>query len=416
MNRVETEILIVGGGAAGLAAAAAASAKRVLIVDDNPHLGGQIWRSEMGRIKSPDARRLIDAVETNKVWILNNAQVFAKSGSNWLLAETREGVVALNYEKLIIATGARERFLPFPGWTLPGVFGAGGLQALVKSGLSVKNNRIVVAGTGALLLAVAEYLKAKGADVPMIVEQASASRIRNFGFSLWREPKKLTQAISLRARLLGTRYATDSYVTSADGDGKLESITVTRNGKTTRIKCDHLACGFHLVPNIELASLLGCDIDGDFVKVDEFQRTSAENVFGAGEPTGIGGVESSLIEGQIAGLVASGREDEARQLFAQRVKTHDFARILNETFALRDELKHLAAPDTLVCRCEDVTFESLKPYGSWREAKLQTRCGMGSCQGRICGAASEFLFDWEVGSVRPPIFPVRLASLTEADI
>ena len=411
MNSVETEILIVGGGAAGLAAAVAASDKNVTIVDDNPRLGGQIWRGEMGKIKSPDARRLIDSIDEECVSVLNCMTVFAKTGDNGLLAETRYGVVAMQYEKLIIATGARERFLPFPGWTLPGVFGAGGLQALVKSGLSVKNKRIVVAGTGALLLAVAEYLKAKGAHVLLIAEQAKASKIRSFGLSLWREPQKLAQAISLQTKLLGTKYLTDSYVTSADGNGKLESLTVTRNGKQTRIQCDYLACGFHLVPNIELASLLGCDIDVGFVKTDEFQRTSTENIFCAGEPTGIGGVESSLIEGKIAGLAASGQMDKARQYFPRRAKTLEFARRLNETFALRDELRHLAAAETLVCRCEDVTFKSLKPYGSWREAKLQTRCGMGPCQGRVCGAATEFLFDWRVDSARPPIFPVRMESL-----
>ncbi len=416
MNSVETEILIVGGGAAGLAAAVATSNKNVTIVDDNPHLGGQIWRSEMGKIKSPEARRLIDAIETNNVSILNNAQVFAKTGDNGLLAETRDGVVALNYKNLIIATGARERFLPFPGWTLLGVFGAGGLQALVKSGFLVKNKRIVVAGTGALLLAVAEYLKAQGADVLAIVEQAPAAKINKFGLSLWREPKKIAQAISLRAKLIGIPYLTNNWVTSAIGDGKLESVTVIRNGKTTTIDCDYLACGFHLVPNIELASLLGCEIASGFVSVDKFQRTSVENVFCAGEPTGIGGVESSLIEGKIAGLEASGRTDEARKHFSQRAKTAGFVRRLNETFALRNELKHLAALETLVCRCEDVTFESLKPYGSWREAKLQTRCGMGPCQGRVCGAATEFLFDWQVDSVRPPIFPVRMESLAETDI
>ena len=115
MNSVKTEILIVGGGAAGLVAAAvAASEKNVTIVDDNPRLGGQIWRAEMGKIKSPDAQRLIESIETNQVSILNSTQVFAKTGGDGLLAETRDGVVAVRYEKLIIATGARERFCRFP--------------------------------------------------------------------------------------------------------------------------------------------------------------------------------------------------------------------------------------------------------------------------------------------------------------
>ncbi len=219
-----------------------------------------------------------------------------------LLAETPNGTIELQFEKLILATGARERFLPFPNWTLPNMFGAGGLQALVKSGLSVQNKRIVVSGTGALLLAVAEYLKSKGAKVLLIAEQTSSAKLAKFGFSLWHEPKKIAQAISLKTKLFGVKYLTDCYVTSAEGNGKLEAVNLTRNGNIWRVECDMLACGFHLVPNIELAQMLGCKIENGVVAVDEFQQTSIENIFCAGEPTGIGGVELSLIEGKIAGL------------------------------------------------------------------------------------------------------------------
>jgi len=224
-------------------------------------------------------------------------------------------------------------------------------------------------------------------------------------------PSKLVQAIALRAKLFGVPYLTDCWATFASGTGKLESVTLTRKGKTWSIACDVLACGFHLVPNIELASLLNCTIHDGFVAVDEFQRTSCENVFCAGEPTAIGGVESSLVEGKIAGFAASGQLEEARKYFAERDKTRDFGERLNRTFALRDELKMLAGESTIVCRCEDVTFGRLAEFTNFREAKLQTRCGMGSCQGRICGAATAVLFDWKVGSVRPPIFPVKLENL-----
>ncbi len=445
VNRQASDILIVGGGAAGLSAALATSAKKgvtVTLVDDNPRLGGQIWRAELGKTKSPDAAKLIAAVEVGQINIVNNAQVFAAPGANSLLAETPSGTIEFEYKKLIIATGARERFLPFPGWTLPNVFGAGGLQALVKGGLNIENKRIVVAGTGALLLAVAGYLKSKGAKVVSIAEQTSASKLNKFGLGLWRSPSKLVQAAALRAKLLGVPYLTDCWVTSAEGCRSprvskgvtrtlsdtplltrglahpdqasvetLKTVTLTRKGKTWSIDCDMLACGFHLVPNIELASMLGCTIDAGFVAVDEFQRTSCENVFCGGEPTAIGGVESSLIEGKIAGFAASGEIDKAREYFADRDKTRDFGERLNRTFALREELKTLAGDATTVCRCEDVTYGRLTEFSSFREAKLQTRCGMGSCQGRICGAATEFLFDWKVGSVRPPIFPVKMENL-----
>lgn len=414
MNRSTSDILIIGGGAAGLSAALAASEKSrfsITLVDDNARLGGQIWRAELGKTKSPDAAKLIAAVDARRINIANNAQVFAASTINSLLAETPDRTVEFEYEKLIIATGARERFLPFPGWTLPNVFGAGGLQAIVKGGLKIEKKRIVVAGTGALLLAVAEYLRSKGANVVAIVEQTSASKINKFGLGLRRSPSKLVQAVSLRAKLLNVPYLTDCWVTEASGNGKLESVGLERKGRAWSVECDLLACGFHLVPNVELASLLGCNVEDGFVAVDEFQRTSCENVFCAGEPTGIGGVESSLVEGKIAGLAASGELGKAREYFTKRNKARDFGRRLNDTFALREELRSLADEETTVCRCEDVTYSRLKDFNSFRDAKLQTRCGMGSCQGRICGAATAVLFDWKVGSIRPPIFPVKMENL-----
>lgn len=431
MSRIASEILIIGGGAAGLAAAVAASANSaVTIVDDNPHLGGQIWRAEMGKIKSPDAKRLIEQVDVGNVTIFNNAQVFGSNSHGCLLAETPGGRIELSFKKLILATGARERFLPFPGWTLQNVFGAGGLQAMVKGGLDVTNKRVVVSGTGALLLAVADHLKAKGANVICIAEQASAAKINRFALGLWRSPSKIAQAAVLRARLFGIPYLTDCWVTAASSEGPFDgnaslqkaargkgiapalgTVTLMRKGKSWTVECDYLACGFHLVPNVELAAVLGCEIEKGLVSVDDLQQTSVENIYCAGEPTGIGGVEASLIEGKIAGLAASGQIDAAHTHFSERDKTRRFGNALNETFAFRAELKSLAAPDTIVCRCEDVEYGRLTEFANFRDAKLQTRCGMGPCQGRICGAATHFLFGWKPGSVRPPIFPVKMENL-----
>jgi NADPH-dependent 2,4-dienoyl-CoA reductase/sulfur reductase-like enzyme len=180
------------------------------------------------------------------------------------------------------------------------------------------------------------------------------------------------------------------------------------------IACDYLACGFHLVPNVELQSLLGCKIDGGFVRVDEFQKTSVPGTFCAGEPTGIGGVELAMLEGEIAGLAAAGETVQARKLFGQRRKARRFAGWLDRTFRLRPELKALPTAETIVCRCEDVPYSRLREQRSWRAAKLQTRCGMGPCQGRVCGPATEFLFQWSPDSVRPPVFPARVESLANS--
>jgi D-hydroxyproline dehydrogenase subunit alpha len=412
MNKIETEVLIVGGGAAGMSAAVAAaeSGAGITIVDDNPRLGGQIWRAELGRTKSETAAGLIDALEEGSIRIINNAQVFAAPAENLLAAETTGGRIELEFQKLILATGARELFLPFPGWALPNVLGAGGLQALVKGGLNITNKRVVVAGTGPLLLAVAEYLKAKGAAVAAIVEQAPAARINRFARGLRRSPAKLLQAAVLRAKLIGVPYLKDAWVVAAQGDAKLRSVAV-RDSRMRVIDCDYLACGFHLVPNLELAALLGCEITHGYVAVDEFQQTSKREIFCAGEPTGIGGVEASLVEGTIAGYTAAGNQKRARESFSKREKTRRFADALNRTFALRDELRTLADDATVVCRCEDVQYGKLKEFDNWRTAKLQTRCGMGPCQGRVCGAAVEFLYGWKPDSIRPPIFPVKLENL-----
>jgi D-hydroxyproline dehydrogenase subunit alpha len=405
-----SDVLVVGAGPAGLAAAwrAAKSGLRVSVVDDNPAAGGQIWRGEQAKPSSAEAQEWFERIRSVDIQMINGARVFQQPEAGTLLAETPEGVCELNYTSLVLATGARERFLPFPGWTLPNVMGAGGLQALVKTGLPIEGKRVVVAGSGPLLLAVAAYLRGRGAEVLLIAEQASSVQLVRFGIGSF---SKRSQALALKRQLKGVPYQSGCWVSAAHGEEKLESVTLFRGGKRRQIACDYLACGFHLVPNVELAELLGCLVRDGVVKVDQYQQTTVANVFSAGESTGIGGLELSLVEGEIAGLAAAGNLNEAQKLFPIREKHRKFADLLNRTFALRDELKHLAAPETIVCRCEDVTFERLSVHESWRAAKLQTRCGMGPCQGRVCGGAVEFLFGWRAESVRPPALPVRVESL-----
>ena len=404
------DVLVVGAGPSGLAAAyrAAQNGARVSVVDDNPAAGGQIWRGEQQKPTSSEAGRWFERLRTVDIQLLNGARVFQQPAAGTLLAETRAGICELSYESLVLATGARERFLPFPGWTLPNVMGAGGLQALVKTGLPIDGKRVVVAGSGPLLLAVAAYLRKRGADVLLIAEQASSIRLARF---MAGSVGKLSQALDLKRQLKGVRYLEGCWVVQAHGEEKVDSVTLTRGAKRWQVACDYLACGFHLVPNVELAELLGCTLSRDGVRVDEFQQTTVPKIYGAGELTGIGGLELSLVEGEIAGLAAIGKHDVARGLFSARDKHRRFAKLLNQTFALRDELKQLAEPETIVCRCEDVTFARLAEQHSWREAKLQTRCGMGPCQGRVCGGAVDFLFGWRPESTRPPILPVRVESL-----
>jgi len=398
------EIVIIGAGPAGLAAACRAieSGAAVTVVDDNVQCGGQIWRG------APDQSKpwLRDGVR----WI-NGARVFNAPRQGCVSLECADGGTReLQYSKLILATGARERFLPFPGWTLPNVMGAGGLQALVKSGWLVQDKRVIVAGSGPLLLAVANCLREHGASVRLIAEQAGSWSLLRFGLALARHPAKLSQAVRLRASLRGVPYRTGCWPVAAQGVEKLESVELRQGSRTWTEPCDYLACGFGLVPNTELAELLGCRMERG-VSVDEYQQSSVPGVYSAGEATGVGGLELSLVEGEIAGFAAAGREDDARRRFEARQSCRRFAATLERAFALRPELRSLPQDDTLICRCEDVAWGRIRACQGWREAKLHTRCGMGPCQGRVCGTSLEFLTGWKPESVRPPVFPVRIGNL-----
>lgn len=415
---------MVGAGPAGLAAATAAArhGKRVLVLDDNSGAGGQIWRSGTDGAKSGQPstkRKAIAAFDASGAELAPGRRVVDAPGRNLLqtLAEDADGsrTERFRFEKLILATGARERFLPFPGWTLPGAFGAGGLEALVKGGLGVEGKRAVVAGTGPLLMAVAAHLQQYGAKIVCVAEQAPLRQLVPFAASLWSDPAKLLQGAGYRAAFAAVPYRIGCWPVAAHGDGWVKSVRLTDGRRVWDEPCDMLACGFHLVPNTELASLLGCEMKGEFVAVDRQQRTSVADVFCVGEPTGIAGVEAAMVQGAIAGLAAVGSDAEAsteeRRLQRRRATNVRFGQRLDAAFQLRDEVRSLATADTVVCRCEDVTFAELQGRRSWTDAKLQTRCGMGPCQGRICGPAVQTLFGWQASSVRPPLFPVPVAAL-----
>jgi D-hydroxyproline dehydrogenase subunit alpha len=419
------DVIVVGAGPAGIAAATAAArhGRSVLLLDDNPAVGGQIWR---GGIEAPNrhANKAEDAKKDRALYnlfsseatLLSGYRVFDSPAPRTLhaLRETAGDpeVIALQYDRLILATGARERFLPFPGWTLPGVFGAGGLQALVKGGFPVQGKRVAVAGSGPLLLAVAAHLQQYGAHVTSVTEQAPLSQLAPFAASLWSHPAKIRQGLGYRTALRKTPYRTGCWpvaALAAETSGMLKSVRFTDGAKTWEEPCDLLACGFHLVPNTELASLLGCTLRGDFVVVDEQQQTSVKNVYCAGEPTGIAGLEAALLQGEIAGLACTGQPNGSAR--ARNAAERRFAARLETAFRLRPELRLLASLETIVCRCEDVTYQDLAARSGWTDAKLQTRCGMGPCQGRICGPATQTLFGWAPKSIRPPLSPVPVNAL-----
>lgn len=418
------DVLVVGAGPAGIAAAVtvAEAGHTVALFDDNPAAGGQIWRSG-GRLPA-QAREWLARIETSSVVRLQGWRVVDCPEPHLVRAE-RNGLAVnsenarqrevncadFSYNKLILATGARERFVPFPGWTLPNVMGAGGLDAMVRGGLPIGGKRVIVAGTGPLLFAVAAHLAEHGAKILAVCEQAPLSRLARFGMHLLNQPAKLLQGAGYSRAIGPTRFRPNCWPVAAEGEDRLRRVTLRQGRRLWDVECDYLACGFHLVPNNELPALVGCKITDGFVAIDETMRTSVDAVYCAGEPTGIGGVDLSLLEGQIAGLTAVGNEASAKPLIRRRHAQLAFVRALAEACQLDPQLRRLATDQTIVCRCEDVRFGALQHRAGWREAKLHTRCGMGPCQGRICGSATEFLLGWGADSVRPPIFPALVSSL-----
>ncbi|WP_186121840.1 NAD(P)/FAD-dependent oxidoreductase [Burkholderia gladioli] len=414
------EIVVVGAGPAGLAAAraAAGAGARVAILDDNPRAGGQIWRQ--GPVFEPAAPLVesLAALRASSVELIAGARVVAALPGRELLVEqasAEAGGAILGYDKLIVATGARELLLPFAGWTLPGVTGAGGLQALVKGGVPVRGERIVIAGSGPLLIAALATAREAGANVLAVVEQASARAVRGFALSLAATPSKLVQAARLTRGFIGVDYLTGGVLRAAHGSSRVEAATIEIEGRPRVIECDRIACGYGLVPNLTLPLALDCELRDGAVAVDARQRTSREAVFAAGESTGIGGMELARAEGALAGLAAAGVDEGDRRVAAlmrKREVWRGFAARVARTFALGDAARALPPDDTVLCRCEDVTLGAARGYADARDAKLQTRCGMGACQGRVCGAAGAALLGWQEAAIpRPPFSPVRIGTL-----
>ena len=412
------DVLVIGGGPAGIAAAtrAAECGRRVVLLDEGADVGGQIWRHRFGGPATREARTWLARLEASGATVIRGASVVdvvrRADGAFAVTAEAATGALFIDADAIVLATGARERFLPFPGWTLPGVIGVGAAQALLKSGASFRGKHVVIAGSGPLLLPVAHALTTDGASVRLVAEQARSRAVARFALGLFRHPATLVQAARYRAGFFGTPYTFGTWVTAARGDGCVKEVDVTNGRMTRTIACDLLCAAFGLVPNTELARLLGCDVGDGMVRVNADQQTSVHGIYCAGEPTGIGGVDLSLVEGEIAGMCSAGRPANARMLLSRRDRLRRDAAAMDGAFALRPELRRLARGDTILCRCEDVTFGAISASWTMRQAKLYTRAGMGACQGRICGTALEFLHGWHADTMRHPIEPTLYSTLT----
>jgi NADPH-dependent 2,4-dienoyl-CoA reductase/sulfur reductase-like enzyme len=464
------DLLVIGAGPAGLAAAATAAGAavgRVALLDAGARPGGQFWRhrkgdtgrghhdwrgfqSLVGELRRHGASGAVRYLPNHPVWHLERS-----AGGGFTAHVVHEGAaLEIHGRAVVIATGAYDRQLPFPGWTLPGVFTAGAVQALLKGQGVHAGRRIVVGGTGPFLLPVAAALVSAGADVAAVLEANRPMGAWRHGATLASNRSKMTEAAAYLATLARHRvpYRTRRAIVAAHGEDAVTSVTTAAldsewrvvPGSEARLACDTVAVGYGFTPQTELATDLGCDmaLDADeslVVIVDAAQQSSVAGAYVAGEACGVGGQALALVEGEIAGLMAAAQltgsrppEQDVAALERRRDRHRAFAALLPALWPVRPGWRTWVADDTLVCRCEEVPSASIRAavteLGATdaRTAKLFSRAGMGACQGRICGYPAACLTadalgrdvtadDLHAAARRPIAWPVTLGALAAGD-
>ena len=402
----------------------------MVVVDEQPAPGGQIWRGH----PSAAGRTAIGALRASPAVVLSGTAVWAAEGdgATLLTLDASGAPGAVRARAVVVATGAHDRPVAFPGWTLPGVFTAGGAQALAKGQGVAVGRRVVLAGAGPFLLPVARELRRAGATVVAIAE---ATRRRDWlrqATVAGRDPGRLREYGRYRRALAGVELLWGHVVVGADGDEVVESVTLAPcdgawrpdRARARTLAVDAVCTAYGFVPVVELARTLGCALTPQgTVDCDADQRTTVPHVFAAGEPTGIGGADLAGAEGAIAGAAAAAHARAVaappRPLALERRRRRHarFAALLDALFGPRPGLWELAAPETVLCRCEDVTLGDVRAAAAGADGDLAalkqvTRVGQGPCQGRMCGE----LVARAAGAAgpynqRPPLRPVPLGTL-----
>lgn len=434
-------VAIIGAGPAGLSALRelqkSSRSLRVAVIDSNPRIGGQFWRHQVG---GPFPAQEFDArhhpshsVEINwhlssSVWQIERVDATFRIH---IALDIGDVATTLEVEKIIIATGASERTLPFGNWSAPGVMSAGALQSLAKEYGVIPGKKIVIAGSGVFAMPVAKTIKKVAKDLGTrvevsIIEAQSLFRWWRNTFAFLLNPSKIIEAIGFVMFMKGNDVKTLSKTIITEGKidaGQIIGVEIARVKSDLRqdqikksLSADLIATSFGFIPDMTLASILGLErkfLHGDAVVfVDGNQRTSLDGVWAAGEITGIGGHELAISEGAIAArdLLKKGHRSRGSYFSTallkwRRMRQQFFAAGLAKIYPVSKGWIESLDDSTIVCRCEEVRAgeirESASELGadSARTAKLFTRAGMGLCQGRICQKNVKEIIDFMRGDV-----------------
>lgn len=463
MDDSKVDVAVVGGGLAGAAAADVLGrhGARVLVLDDNLRPGGQYLRGGRGSgggwadVVRRRGLKMIDRLPRATVAVKNRVEVLGiEPGFELLAADGNGGIFTVEAKHVLLATGVRERFVPFNGWTLPGVLAAGAVQVLIKQSGVLPARNTLVAGAGLFLTTVAGDILKSGGRVTAVLDEAPLRRRIPPLFPLAGQFLKFAQGGMLLARLLsaGTRVRHNTRIIEVRGAGRVLEVTAARvdhrgavvSGSEAVFPVSCLSVGFGFTANTELAQLAGCRMSFDaalggwVVQVDEGFETSVAGIYAAGEITAIGGGAKSLIEGRLAGLSILRRMDgrrpgspvpEAAALLRARRRQLNFARYFNaqHTFGPDRMQRWISglSDDLVICRCEGVRLGEVRRavaagFDAPAGLKKATRCGMGVCQGSTCKMVLLEVLAALTGqpcariplpSVRMPIKPVTLGEL-----
>src|SRR5690554_5047096 len=458
-----TKVLVIGGGPGGLAAArsARAAGADVVLLDSSDSLGGQFWRHlPANRPARKEAllhhgwaryQSLANELTADPgCEIVLGAHVWAIDAGDRPTVQVLLGEpdghgrkrVSFQPDAIVLATGAHDRTLPFPGWDLPGVFTAGAAQALAKGERLAVGERVVVAGAGPFLLPVAASLSATGSKVIAVLEaNRTPALIRGWLPKAWQLLPAASKGLELAGYLAGhlrhrIPYLLGRTVIAARGTTHVQSVTTARldrdwvpiAGTEKTIAVDAVCVSHAFTPRLELALAAGCELtDERFVRVDRRQQTSVPGVYAVGELTGIGGVDLALAEGGLAGHYAAGASGTNPSLERKRTVFAGFADRIEAAHGIRGSWPAWLTESTIVCRCEEVSYGALCSTAratesqSLRSLKLSTRAGLGICQGRVCGRTVEELLareaelpkltDGTTSDRRPIAVPIRLGEL-----
>ncbi|MGI9320602.1 MAG: NAD(P)/FAD-dependent oxidoreductase [Thiogranum sp.] len=450
------QLAVIGAGPAGLAAATVAAEQgvEVAVFDEQAAPGGQIYRA-MESIPQHRARQLGDEYQRGRELV----SAFRASGAKyfpetrvWSLNARREiGLLqqgqarTVTADQIVIASGAIERPVPFPGWTLPGVMNAGAGQILFKAHGIVPDDGVVLAGSGPLLLLLAwQYLHA-GVGVQALLD---VTPMMNHLYALPRLPRALlaghyiTKGMRYKRDLKRAGISTLHNVRSLRAQGKdtLQAVSFLHNGREQSLETAVLLVHFGVIPHAQLGRVAGCRHVWDDSQLcwqphlDEWGRTSVDGILIAGDGGGIGGARTAEHSGRVAAfqaLYALGALDRtSRQRLARndrkwmREESH-IRPFLEAFFRISDDMLQVPDDDTLVCRCEEVSAGQIRTavaegHRDSNQVKFLTRCGMGPCQGRQCGEAVSHIVAAASGQAiqdighyreRPPVNPLTLGQL-----